>query len=132
MKKISFCLIIGSLLISCQKSKTDIAPSLFGTWKGKFGIGANVSPNQDVIFEFKDDGTMLIYNGADKTTATTKGTGTYVTIDGFKEISCKYMYTGNQIPYAVMLTTTAAFQTMTGTWTYNQGTPGGKIEFMKQ
>jgi hypothetical protein len=124
--------ILFALFSACTK-KTIVAPkpSLIGIWKGKFGIGANVTPNQDVVFEIKDDGSLTVYNGADIGTATVKGSGTYMTINGFLELTANYKYPGNNLNYAVQMKTTDAFQDLTGTWTFDK-TAGGKIELKKQ
>jgi hypothetical protein len=120
-----------TVFTACTK-KTIVAPkpTLAGIWKGKFGVGTNVTPNQDVVFEIKSDGTLTVYNGADIATATIKGSGTFTTLNGDLELNAKYTYPGNALNYAVQMKTTAAFQDLAGTWTFN-GTAGGKIELKK-
>jgi hypothetical protein len=51
-------------------------------------------------------------------------------LNGNLEVTAKYTYTGNALNYAVQMKTTAVFQDLAGTWTYN-GTAGGKIELKK-
>jgi hypothetical protein len=131
MKKILIlCFLCLAILSACTKKDVAPKPSIAGIWKGKFGIGANVAPNQDVIFDIKDDGTILVYNGADIPSATVKGSGTYMSLNGGIELSAKYTYPGNALIYAIEMKTTSEYKDLKGTWTYNN-TPGGKIELQK-
>ena len=127
---INLLLISGVLFLSCQKT-TEVKPSIYGIWKGKFGIGANTVPNTDVIFDLKADGTIIAYNGADIPSATTKGTGTFQTSKDGLELSAQYMYPNNQLVYSVQMASTSEFKTLKGNWKFNES-PGGKIELIKQ
>ena len=118
-------------MLSCKKKVIEAKPSILGIWKGKFGLGTNVTPNSEVIFEIKDDGTLTVYNGADIATSTIKGTGRYDTLNGGLDFSGKYVYAGNPVNYVVEMTTTTAYTDLKGKWTFN-GTAGGKIELKKQ
>ncbi len=133
MKKIKiifFSIIISSFLNSCKKTE-EVKPSIIGIWKGKFGIGATVIPNTDVIFDIKDDGSVLVYNAADVASATVKGNGTYSTLNGGIDFAGKYIYPGNALNYSVEMATTTDYVDLKGIWKYN-GTLGGKIEVKKQ
>jgi hypothetical protein len=131
MKKLLILSVLTLALVSaCTKKVVAPKPSIVGIWKGKFGVGANVTPNQDVIFDFKEDGTILVYNGADIPSATAKGSGTYMSLNGGIELSAKYTYPGNAFNYAVEMKTNSEYKDLSGTWTFNN-TAGGKIEVKK-
>ncbi len=118
------------MLLNCKKT-AEVKPSIYGIWKGKFGIGANVEPNTDVIFDLKEDGSITVYNGADIVTATAKGTGMFKTQNDGLGITAQYKYPNNQFTYSIDMTSTAEFKTLKGTWKFDN-TPGGKIEMLKQ
>jgi hypothetical protein len=100
MKKILLAATIVSLAFTaCKKSKTEepiSVPKFIGLWKGTFNSGA--SSAGDVIYYFKNDGTMRVYNGVDTATATAKGTGVWV-LQPPTTIVSEYTYTSSSTSF---------------------------------
>jgi hypothetical protein len=131
MKKLAILFLIGLFFnTACTKKNVEPKPSILGIWKGKFGLGAQNTPNQDIIFEIKEDGSIIAYNGLDIPSATVKGSGTYTTTKQGLVLKATYTYPNNPITYTVEVSTTAEFKELKGTWYFNS-TLGGNIEFTK-
>jgi hypothetical protein len=131
MKNLAILTFMSFLLaISCTKKTVEPKPSILGIWKGKFGVGAKTAPNQDVIFDIKEGGKILVYNGSDIPSATVKGSGTYTTTKEGLVLNATYTYPNNPLTYTVEVITTADFKELKGTWNFNS-TFGGNIKFIK-
>jgi hypothetical protein len=102
MKKIILAAtVITIVFTACKKSKVEEpepTPALVGLWKGKYYLNTNVFLGYDVIYLFRKDGTMRVYNGADTSTATVKGDGIWkLTLP--TDIVSEYTYVGSPTNY---------------------------------
>jgi hypothetical protein len=100
MKKVSFVIIVlGIAFTACKKSKVEepspesISPAV-GLWKGKYYLNTNIFLGYDVIYLFRKDGTMGVYNGTDTTTASAKGIGIWKLVPP-TDIVSEYYYIGS-------------------------------------
>ena len=103
MKKITLIIIIAAITFTaCKKSKVEEpvaapTPTVVGLWKGKYSLTTTSPLNQDVIYYFKGNGNIYVYNGTDTTTASQKGQGFWVlsTFSGaasIKSVVATYYY----------------------------------------
>jgi hypothetical protein len=79
--------IITIAFTACKKSSVEEPlpaqiPTIVGLWKGKFSVSLTTQPTQDVIYNFKSNGTVEVYNGTDIATATAKANGFWNIIKG--------------------------------------------------
>jgi hypothetical protein len=74
--------IVISGIVSCSKKDKldDPKKVVVGYWKGKYGA-SSTSLTQSWEFLFRSDGTLRVFDGADTTTTTGKGEGTYTIAD---------------------------------------------------
>jgi hypothetical protein len=110
-----FLAMTAALLVfsSCKKDKDDApapAPTIEGTWVGKYGPGNNV-PTNYFSFIINKDGTMKVKS--DGNTEYT-GTGTWkLTGDTFTAV---YQYSGQNMKWNVAAKTNIAAGTMEGSY----------------
>jgi hypothetical protein len=102
MRKLLLAATMMSLAFTaCKKSKTEEpvpapVPKFIGLWKGTFRInGGSVG---DVIYYFKNDGTMRVYNGVDTASAAAKGSGIWV-LQPPTTIVSEYTYTSSSTSF---------------------------------
>jgi hypothetical protein len=100
MKKILFiAAIIIIAFAACKKSKVEepvpAVPTHLGLWKGKYSLTLNTQPTENVLYLFRQDGTMRVYNGLDTLTATQKGDGIWIKSPNTARLYfCQYAYIG--------------------------------------
>jgi hypothetical protein len=100
MKKILLATaIITIAFTACKKSSTETpapaAPTHLGLWKGKYSVSTTTQPTENVLYLFRQDGTMRVYNGLDTLTATQKGGGIWTrSLYTDRIYFCQYAYIG--------------------------------------
>jgi hypothetical protein len=108
MKKILLATaIIIIAFTACKKSSAETpvpaAPTHLGLWKGKYSLTTNTQPTENVLYLFRQDGTMRVYNGLDTLTATQKGDGIWIKSPNTARVYfCQYAYVGTPTSFFSM------------------------------
>jgi hypothetical protein len=135
MKSIYVSVFIICLVgFSCKKTKEEeaIKPTFIGFWQGKFGVGDDTVPNQDVILNVLSNGVIKVYNGKDTTTAASKAVGKWTATNS--QFSANYAYsTAPKDTYTLSLNEFFGFATMEGIWKSSANTAfGGRMIYKKR
>ncbi len=144
MKKIILVSIVAATMcsiIACKKvtiinpAVTTYEPSIVGLWKGKYSLDTVSAPTLDVIYKLNLDGSVLVYNGADTSNATAKGSGSWYVYHPIAYVNyIFYSYYNNpSITFFAVWTDNSSYKQINAQWFYDAALkPTGNLVLTKQ